>query len=273
MPLDIVIIGSGNLATALSLRLQQQGHTILQVYSRNIKNAEVLASRLQCEATNSINSIKISASLYLICIKDDAIHELSKKLNTIIPDQSLIAHTSGVNSPEIIDEKFVNRSLFYPLQSFSKDKKPEWQHVPVFIEGNSQSLQQLEILAKSIGEKVIVMNDMIRTHLHLASVFANNFSNYNLIIAKNILDRANVPFDVLQSLMTETINKAFSMNPREAQTGPAKRGDSKSIDKHIRLLVQEYPEYRSLYKKYSQIILQDFKHENRRSNPPSFPID
>jgi predicted short-subunit dehydrogenase-like oxidoreductase (DUF2520 family) len=273
MPLDIVILGSGNLASALSLRLWQKGSKILQVYSRNSSHAELLASKLKCDAVNSLENINTKADLYLICIKDDVISEISKKLSKFLKSDSIIAHTSGVNSIDIIHNHFLNRGLFYPLQSFSREKAPDWSSVPIFIEGSKDVIHLLNPLAKSIGDEVIIMNDKIRTHLHLASVIANNFTNYNLIIAKKILDNAKVPFGVLRSLMKETIDKAFIMNPRDAQTGPAKRGDSKSIEKHIRLLVQEYPEYRSLYKKYSQIILQDFKHENNRTNTPPQPLD
>ena len=134
---------------------------------------------------------------------------------------------------------------------------------------NVKLLSELKDLAESISHEVFIMNDAIRTHLHLASVFANNFSNYNLVIAKKIMDKNNIPFKVLKSLMKETVEKAFAIDPRNAQTGPAKRGDLHSIEKHIRLLVQEFPEYRSLYKKYSETIQQDFKHETPGTNSTS----
>lgn len=266
---DIVLIGSGNLATALGFKLLNSGHHILQVYSRDIDNAKLLATKLKCEAINELNFINPNASFYLICIKDDAIGEVSNKLSLILTHDKLIAHSSGVNSPEIIDVAFEHRGLFYPLQSFSRFKEPDWTAVPVFIEGNTTTQESLMKLAQTISSDVYIMNDLMRTHLHLASVFANNFTTYNLVIAKKIIDKANLPFNVLKSLMTETVEKSFAMDPHEAQTGPAKRGDLLSIEKHIRLLVKEFPQYRSLYKKYSEIIKQEFKHENSRSNTTS----
>ncbi len=266
---DIVLIGSGNLATAVGLKLLNSTQNILQVYSRELPNAKLLAEKLNCEAINSLDSINKNASIYLICIKDDAIAEVSQKLSKIISTDKVIAHSSGVNSPDVIDKSFNRRGLFYPLQSFSRFKIPDWSQIPVFIEGNSETIKILKNLAHKISSEVYIMDESIRTHLHLASVFANNFSNYNLVIAKKILDKAYVPFKVLKSLMVETVEKAFLIDPHDAQTGPAKRGDLHSIEKHIRLLVQEYPEYRSLYKKYSQIIQQDFKHENTGSDSTS----
>jgi predicted short-subunit dehydrogenase-like oxidoreductase (DUF2520 family) len=266
---NIVLIGSGNLATALGLKLKSTGHRILQVYSREISHSKLLADKLECDAINSLQTINKDASIYLICIKDDAIADVSTILAGIISTDKTIAHSSGVNSPDIIDNAFINRGLFYPLQSFSRFKDPEWSQIPVFIEGNQETSKILKDLAESICNEVYVMDEKIRTHLHLASVFANNFSNYNLVIAKKILDQSNVPFKVLKSLMKETVDKAFLIEPHDAQTGPAKRGDLQSIEKHIRLLVQEFPEYRSLYKKYSQIIQQDYKHENPGSNSSS----
>ncbi len=266
---NIVLIGSGNLPTALGIKLKSAGHNILQVYSREIGHSKLLADKLNCEAINSLQSINRNASIFLICIKDDAITEISSKLSLIISTEKIITHSSGVNSPDIIDHAFTNRGLFYPLQSFSRFKEPDWSQIPVFIEGNPESSAILKNLAKSISNEVYLMDEKIRTHLHLASVFANNFSNYNLVIAKKILDQSNVPFKVLKSLMKETVEKAFLIEPHDAQTGPAKRGDIHTIEKHIRLLVQEFPEYRSLYKKYSQIIQQDYKHENPGSNSSS----
>ncbi len=269
MQFELVLIGSGNLATALGKKLVAAGHRILQVYSRNLDHAQHLASILKADAINDLSQIIPSAQIYLICIKDDSIEAVSRILSKQLPANSILAHSSGVNSPELIDAYFINRSLFYPLQTFSQIKELDWQHIPIFIEGSHEAQAVLAQLAKTLSEQHYVMNDSIRTHLHLASVFANNFSNYNLVIAKKILDQVQIPLEVLHSLMHETVDKAFRMEPIQAQTGPAKRGDFHTIEKHIRLLVSEFPEFRSLYKKYSQLIDQTFKHENSGSNTPS----
>jgi len=259
---EIVLIGSGNLATALGKKLHETGNTIVQVYSRDLEHAKILADRLQAQAINQLDQIYSLAQIYLICIKDDAIEPLSTALSKKLNAQTVVAHSSGVNSPDRIDSYFINRSLFYPLQTFSKFKELDWTHIPIFIEGSTEAKNVLRPLAQSLSSQLLEMNDQMRTHLHLASVFANNFSNYNLLVAKKILDIANVPFEVLHSLMIETVDKAFRLDPMNSQTGPAKRGDMQTIEKHIRLLVSEFPEYRSLYKKYSQTIEQSFKHEN-----------
>ncbi|HRG69048.1 MAG TPA: F420-dependent NADP oxidoreductase [Saprospiraceae bacterium] len=266
---DIVLIGSGNLATALGKKLLASGHRILQVYSRDFDHAKILAERLQAQAINQLDQINSHAQVYLICIKDDAIERLSQELSKKLEAHVIIAHSSGVNSPDRIASYFTNRSLFYPLQTFSKFKELDWTHIPIFIEGSDEAKSILRPLAQSLSSQLYEMNDQMRTHLHLASVFANNFSNYNLLAAKKILDIAQVPFEVLHSLMIETVDKAFRLDPINSQTGPAKRGDMQTIEKHIRLLVSEFPEYRSLYKKYSQIIEQTFKHENSGADSTS----
>ncbi len=268
----IVLIGSGNLAFALGKHLLYKGHTIAQVYSRDPKHAETLANVLQVKWVDQIEHILPDASLYLLCIKDDAIPSLSHSLSRHLPKEAFIAHTSGVNSPQLIDHYFINRGLFYPLQSFHKERVPDWSHIPLFVEGDPVVVKHLTNLAQSLSPTVLHMNDQIRTHLHLASVFANNFSNFNLCIAKQILKQTNVSFDVLKGLMMETVEKAFQFDPFDTQTGPARRNDTSTIEKHIRLLVSEYPEYRSLYKKYSQIIMQAYKHEDPwpdRTSPSS----
>lgn len=269
MPFEIVLIGSGNLATALGKKLKLSGHKIAQVYSRDLERAKLLADLLQTQAINQIDRINSNAQIYLICIKDDAIEALSKTLATKLEKQAIVAHSSGVNSPDLIDAYFINRSLFYPLQTFSKFKELDWTHIPIFIEGSPEAISLLRPLAQTLSNDLLEMNDQMRTHLHLASVFANNFTNYNLLAAKKILDKTQIPFEVLHSLMLETVDKAFRLDPINAQTGPAKRGDVNTIEKHIRLLVSEFPEYRSLYKKYSQIIEQTFKHENSGTDSTS----
>lgn len=269
----IVLIGSGKLATALGKRFISEGIEIGQVYSRNPEHAQDLSRILGVEGINTLDQITHDAALYLICIKDDAIPSLTQSLRKHLGSNVCIAHTSGVNSPDIIDPYFANRGLFYPLQSFHKDRIPDWSLIPVFIEGEPVILDYLSQLAKHISPYVLKMNDQIRTHLHLASVFANNFSNFNLSIAKQILEKTEVPFHVLKGLMIETIEKAFELDPFDTQTGPARRNDFSTIEKHIRLLVSEYPEYRSLYKKYSQIIMQAYKHEDTWSNSTSATTD
>lgn len=273
MPSDIVLIGSGNIASHLGIILTKNGHTVSQVYSRNSEHAQLLAEKLHTSATAQVRDINPNADYYLICIKDDAIQMLSTECSKYLPEHAIIAHTSGVNGPVLIHPHFINRGLFYPLQSFSKNSQPDWNVIPIFTEGSEFAVRQLQILAGSISQKVFVMNDAIRTHLHLASVFANNFTNFNLIISRQILEKCNVPLDVLNPLMTETILKAFKLDPVMTQTGPAKRMDTSTIEKHIRLLVSEFPEYRSLYKKYSQLIMQTFKNENTRPHPPSADAD
>lgn len=259
MQLDIVLVGSGNVAASIGPALQQRGHRILQLFSRTHEHAAKLGSELGTAYTNRIEEILPNAGFYLLCLKDDAIPAFSEQLSRHLPPQVLIAHTSGVNGPELIDPHFKKRSLFYPLQSFSRGITPDWSRIPFFIEGDSSTLIVLEQLARTISHRVYQMRPEIRTHLHLASVFANNFSNYNLYIAQQILSQCDVPFDVICPLVEETVSKAFRIGPFAAQTGPARRSDSSTIEKHIRLLVSHFPQYRALYKKYSELISFTFR--------------
>ncbi|MCC6754096.1 MAG: DUF2520 domain-containing protein [Saprospiraceae bacterium] len=259
MQLDIVLLGSGNVAANIGKAFQLRGHRILQLYSRTPEHAAVLGNELETAFTSQVEEILPTADFYLLCLNDDAIPPFSQQLSKHLPPQALIAHTSGVNGPELIDSHFQNRSLFYPLQSFSRGITPEWSRIPFFIEGNAGSLVMLEQLAHTISPRVYLMRPEIRTHLHLASVFANNFSNFNLYIAQQILAQCNVPFDVICPLVEETVSKAFRIGPLAAQTGPARRSDAGTIEKHIRLLVSHFPQYRALYKKYSELIAFTFR--------------
>lgn len=132
MKYKIVLIGSGNLATSLGVKLFESAQQVVQVYSKTLENAKGLAKKLHCNYTNSLNEIDTSADIYIIGIKDDKIHEVSIALKQFLKPDKIIAHTSGVNSPNLIDDYFINRSLFYPLQSFSKIKTLLWDEIPIF---------------------------------------------------------------------------------------------------------------------------------------------
>jgi len=264
----LTLVGSGNVARHLGTILKSRGHQIAQVYSRNRDHAKSLADLLVADPIDSFENLDSSVQVFILCIKDDAIGYVSSQMALHLPNNVLLAHTSGVNDPMLLDPYFRHRGLFYPLQSFSPQSLPDWSKIPIFIEGDQIVADRLKQLASTISHRVLDMNDTIRTHLHLASVFANNFTNFNLIIAEKILEQCKVPFDVLEPLMTETIVKAFQWMPINTQTGPAKRFDESTLEKHIRLLVGEFPEYRSLYKKYSQLIQQEFKHAHIGTNPP-----
>lgn len=243
----ITIIGSGNVATILSKALVSKGFIINQVFSKSKINAETLikklASNQQVKATETITELDETSDIYIVCVKDDAILTV---VNQFLFKDKLIVHTSGSVDITVFNG-FNHFGVIYPLQTFSKDKPVAFDEVPLCIEGNSKQTTQLLIeLATSISNKVYEISSEQRKTLHLAAVFACNFTNYMYFLAEEITTKNNIDFDILKPLIEETARKIRFQTPKEAQTGPAKRKDEVTIQQHIQLL-EEHPELQKIY--------------------------
>ena len=254
----ISIIGSGNIGFHLGKALKNQGATIHQVYSRKLKNALELASTLEAnQAINDLSELDADCDLILVAVKDDAI----AKVITQIPFcPKLIAHTSGSVPMDVFEQvDFTTYGIFYPLQSFSKNRKVDMKTVPFCLESNhTHALGMLSNLAHSISSQVYHINSKERETIHLAAVFANNFTNFMYQIANDILVDHCLPFEILKPLILETAKKIQDLPPKEAQTGPAKRNDQHTIEKHLAQL-RLHPEYQKLYQDITKLIIQSSK--------------
>lgn len=253
----VVIIGSGNVATHLSLALDSIVD-IVQVWSRNMENAAGLAGKLKAAVPLSdLEKVDRDADFYLVAVNDDAVPEIFRALNDV---KGIIAHTSGsVELKKLIEETGKeNIGVFYPLQTFSKTTNPDIKSIPFFIEGSTREVSVfLKDIALHLSERVFFADSDLRRHIHLAAVFANNFANYMWDIADRYL-RENTDFDIkiLKPLLEESLRKAMSVNPYNAQTGPAVRGDSTVIAKHESTLNGTDKE---IYKLISDCIIESHK--------------
>ncbi len=251
---NIAIVGSGNVAWHLGPELENAGHCIVEIYSRNDLNARKFQKMLYQAAINdSLDFSQSSADIVMFCVSDDAIEEVAKEI--VLPPQAIVAHTSG--SQPISRLGFTgteNIGAFYPLQTFSNSKKVDFEGVPILIEGeNKKTLSALKSMASSISKTVHVISSEDRMVIHLAAVFACNFTNYMLSAAEDILSSKGFRLNLLQPLIAETINKSLSIGPIAAQTGPAARGDLETLDRHLAFL--DKSKYRDIYKIVSQSIL------------------
>lgn len=232
----IVMIGSGNVATHMAQTLFNAGHKILQVYSRNLKNARTLSQLVNAEPISNIKSITPEAHLHLISISDKAIEPL---VSAIEFEPMLIAHTAGSISMDALS-RFRNYGVFYPLQTFSKQRKVDFSQLPMCLEANSQkNLDILTASAKSITQNVNYLNSEQRKQAHLSAVFACNFVNHFYAVAQHLLKEKNIDFDLIKPLILETAQKVQDMPPLDAQTGPAMRGDTGVINDHLKQLTSD----------------------------------
>lgn len=240
--IKVVILGAGNVAFHLTnVLLKTKNVELLQVYNRSIEKLQYLRDKVA--VIDNLSLINKTADIYIISIPDDSISQFSKSL--ILPNK-LVVHTSGSVALNAIKSES-NKGVFYPLQSFSKNKKVDFSTVPICIESETSSdLKLLEQLAKIITNKCYVINSEQRKKIHLAAVFVNNFVNHLYYLGNEICDENNIPFEILHPLIKETSKKLEELSPFDAQTGPAKRDDLKTMEKQLAMLPQNKKEIYTL---------------------------
>ena len=230
----VSIIGSGNVALHLIHAFQSNSKIeLVQVFARNKKS---LTHLLDSNSVTSDYTQLQAADVYIIAVSDDAIAEVSSQLPF---ENQLVVHTSGTVPLTTLESKN-RRGVFYPLQTFSKDKAVNFKTIPICLEAeNEKDLQTLNQIASTISDAVYQINSEQRKALHVAAVFVNNFVNHLYQMGNEICDNNNVPFEILKPLIQETANKIVSLSPKEAQTGPAKRNDLTTIEAHQQFLTDE----------------------------------
>lgn len=251
----ISMIGSGNLAWHLAPALDNAGYAVTEVYSRNPAHARLLTERLyQAEVKATLDFSTSRSRIFIVATTDDAIHDIAREI--ILPDNAILVHTSGAQPLSLLGyAPTPDIGVFYPLQTFTKSKRIDFQEVPIFIECESPDAQKiLMTMARAISRKVQRVTSYDRKAMHVAAVFASNFTNHMLTVAQEIMHENNLQFDWLKPLIIETVNKSLALGPDQAQTGPAVRGDFETLDHHLEFLSQD-ERLAELYRVISQHII------------------
>lgn len=247
--MKIVLVGAGNLATNFGKGLKAIGEQVVQIYSRTEASARSLSELLQCSYTTEISDICKDADIYIYALKDSVLQEIAQQTEG---EDAIHLHTAGSMDMNVLQHK-KHYGVFYPLQTFSKDRIVDFKSIPIFVESNdAYSLETTMQLAHKLSEKVYRADSEQRRKMHLAAVFACNFVNCMYANAAEITASAGIPFDVLHALIDETAAKIHQLSPAKAQTGPAVRMDKNVIDKHISDLSNERQQM--IYKLLSEDI-------------------
>ena len=255
--MKIVFIGAGNLATRLSLAMQRVGMQIGQVYSHTEASARQLATRRGCPWTNDLSALQEDGDLYVFSLKDTVLSDVISKVK---PNNGMWVHTAG-SMPMSVFEGYAQRfGVLYPLQTFSKGRNVNFDVIPIFLEANTdKNADYLKNIASALSENVRFMSSEKRRSLHLAAVFACNFTNHIYTLSYKLLENESIPADVLLPLIDETVSKIHSMPPAAAQTGPAIRYDENVINKHLAML--DDPDMQAIYRLLSQSIHKEAQNE------------
>ena len=251
----IVIIGSGNLATNLSLALKDAGQEIVQIFSRTEAHAKELADKVGCPYTSSLDAILSDADVYILSVKDDALLRL---IPTICDSRKnvLFLHTAGSVPMNLFEGSASQYGVLYPMQTFSKTRRVDFREIPCFIEASSaQTLAVVRSLAKRISDHVVECDSEKRKKMHLAAVLACNLTNHCYRLAERVLEAEQIDFSLFLPLIEETARKVKTLSPKEAQTGPMVRYDQGVMRMQMEMLPDDRT--REIYRLMAESIHED----------------
>jgi predicted short-subunit dehydrogenase-like oxidoreductase (DUF2520 family) len=240
---NIVIIGTGHVANHIARSFKAyKAIQMVQVFNhRSSKDAKLFSKQFKCGLVTDYNAINQKADLYIIAVKDDAIDEVSKNLIPL-KLKGVVVHTSGSIDMKILKKVSPLIGVYYPLQTFYTGAKIEWKTTPLLIEASSKSaLITIDKVSRLISGKVKEVNSKKRLQIHLAAVFACNFTNAMYVSAYELIEKnlSKKDTSLLQPIMLQSFQKLQNVSPKKAQTGPAMRNDKTVMNKHLQLLKQD----------------------------------
>lgn len=245
----ITIIGSGKVGSALACALNDAGHIINEICGRNKKTVAALSKKVKAKAVYAIKNISPESDIYIICVNDSYITEVAASIPFT---NKPVVHTSGA-TPSNVLERFNQFGIFYPVNSVS-EATFSFNETPFCISSNnSRVTAKLKSLVKDLKGKSYVITDNQRLSVHLAAVFANNFSNALYQAAHDLIEQEQVPFEILKPIILATAEKITDHLPARVQTGPAMRGDNVTMQKHLQLLKGK-PQLKKIYQLLSDLI-------------------
>lgn len=256
--MKIAILGAGNVATHLCKAFAGAGHEVA-VWNRSQQSLAPLQQLAVC--TTRMADLPKDVDLYLISVKDDAVANVAAQLHSTVGEPTaIVAHTAGSLDMGMLKEHFCNCGVLYPMQTFSTAKALDYSKIPFFVEATGEGVVTLENLARSVSDTVYRLSSEQRRYLHLASVFACNFTNHLFAVSEEVLGNIGLPLSMMHPLIAETIDKVYTIGPVRGQTGPAVREDCNIMNAQMQLLSSN-AELQEMYKLISQNII-NYKHKN-----------
>lgn len=254
--LSISFAGAGNVAWHLACGLKKKGFLIKNIWSKDISNAQSLAERCEAKAVTDLVELQPGSDLIIIAVPDKVIAEVATTIGNF---EGIVVHTAGSVTIDVLKNNSGKYGVLYPLQTFSKGVPVDFNEIPFFLESSSDEvLKTLMLLATKLSEKVYQADSHRRMMLHIAGVFAGNYSNLMYTLGNKILENEVIPSDVLHPLILKTAQKAITGDPVKMQTGPARRNDTETIEKHI-LALASMPEYADLYQLLAMQVSKNYK--------------
>lgn len=254
----IAIVGAGNVAYTLCKVLKNKEINPFCVYVRNARAAEKMRRELKVEVVSDYEKV-MKSDFLIIAVNDDAISEV---VSHLVDYKGLAVHTSGTKSSELLNG-IARRGVFYPLQTMSKERDISFDDIPLLIYANSQEdLAKMRGFAEILSSKVFDCDDEQRKTIHLSAVFVSNFTNVMIGIGDKLLKNNDLPLQIMEPLVKETVGKCFGISPEKALTGPARRGDFATLAAHEKML-SDNPKMLEIYTLLTNYILEKY-HKNEK---------
>ncbi len=249
--IEVILVGAGNVSWHLARTFDAAGIRVIQVVNRNLVRAREVASLLNTEATSDISEMRV-ADFVILAVNDDALPEV---ISAIPPQSGILVHTSGSTDISVLEHAADHFGVLYPFQTLTRGVDVPAEKIPFLIEGSDdKTLKRIRLLAEKMSPHVVTMDSVQRRKLHLAGAIANNFTNYLIGRAQDYLTANEIDPDLLLPLIRETVRKLEFIPPSQGQTGPARRGNTRIIREHLKLL-ESTPDLKNLYSMISDSIL------------------
>lgn len=249
--MKITFLGSGNVATHLAKAFYGAGHQIVQIWSREYDHAEALANQVFAEPIDRLKLLYPTSDIYVLAVADDALFDLALDLKL---RDAIVLHTAGAVSLKVLSPISRKHGVIWSPQTFIRDVAMEYSRLPFCIEASTPDVErQIRELLMPVSEHIYHIDSEQRKWLHLASVMTNNFGNAINAVAQDILQKHEIPFEILHPLIEMTAEKLKHGGLWQQQTGPARRQDQKTIDNQRSLLADD-PQVLKLYELMTEII-------------------
>lgn len=250
----VTIIGSGNVATVMGKELHAKGHTIVEVYSRQPTRARELAAMLGATAATDLTQLNADADLYLVAVSDDALPAVAAAL--LLPGK-LVAHTAGSVTKQVFANTTTRYGVVWPIKMVRKNML-SLDPVTMVVDGSDPATtEELRGFAAIFSDHIVTANDEVRLKMHMLASFTLNFTNHLFHLAADYCEKEGIDFSMFHPLILESVQRLATGHPRALQAGPAFRGDSQTIAKHLALLAN-HPQAAAVYKMLTESITSVF---------------
>ncbi|MDI3480077.1 MAG: hypothetical protein PWP68_1575 [Rikenellaceae bacterium] len=240
--MKIVLIGYGNVGWHLS-RFLKLYFDQLEIVTNNPIDTDNFTFR---------TDIPHDADIYIITRQERFVAETSKNINA---ENAIVVHTSGTLTANVLDNH-KHYGVLYPLQTFRKRKPLSITNINFAIESSDKyTLDTLKFICESIHQNYVIVESEQRLALHTTGVLISNFPNFLYVLAYNLLDKYNLSYEIIKPLIRETTDRLEQYHPSEVQTGPAVRGDSEIIKKHLDFLQNLSTDAVEIYEILSKAII------------------